>query len=298
MENFNLQWDVVSAANPRAIMVRMPAFGLDGPWRDRVGFAQTMEQATGMAWITGHAEGPPVIPRGVCDPIAGLHAAFAAVAALVVRDRDGTGVQVESTMVEAALNVAAEMLIEYSRDGIELRRQGNRGPGATPQGVYRCLGDDEWVALAAIGGTAREALAAVIDRPELGPDETSWRERDDEIDKLITDWAARRTVPDAVRVLRSAGVAAAPVRAPAGLLTDAHLLARGFWERVDHPVAGSFLCTGMPFTFIGKPRRWIHRVSPLYGADTNQVLTEIGYSPDDLAALTNSKITSARPAGL
>lgn len=298
MENFNLQWDVVSAANPRAIMVRMPAFGLDGPWRDRVGFAQTMEQATGMAWITGHAEGPPVIPRGVCDPIAGLHAAFAAVAALVVRDRDGTGVQVESTMVEAALNVAAEMLIEYSRNGIELRRQGNRGPGATPQGVYRCLGDDEWVALAAIGGTAREALAAVIDRPELGPDETSWRERDDEIDKLITDWAARRTVPDAVRVLRSAGVAAAPVRAPAGLLTDAHLLARGFWERVDHPVAGSFMCTGMPFTFIGKPRRWIHRVSPLYGADTNQVLTEIGYSPDDLAALTNSKITSARPAGL
>lgn len=298
MENFDLQWDAVSAANPRAVMVRMPAFGLDGPWRDRVGFAQTMEQATGMAWITGHAEGPPVIPRGVCDPIAGLHAAFAAVAALVVRDRDGTGLQVESTMVEAALNVAAEMLVEHSRNGIELRRQGNRGPGAVPQGVYRCQGDDEWVALAAIGDAAREPLAALIDRPELGPDETIWRERADEIDKLINDWAARRTVSDAVHALRSAGVAAAPVRAPAGLLTDPHLLARGFWERVDHPVAGSFLCTGMPFTFVGKPRRWIRRGAPLYGRHTGEVLSELGYSAGDLVELSASKVTAARPAGL
>ncbi|MBV9486947.1 MAG: CoA transferase, partial [Frankiaceae bacterium] len=62
MGNFGLEWDAVTAANPRAIMVRMPAFGLDGPWRDRVGFAQTMEQATGMAWMSGHADGPPVIP--------------------------------------------------------------------------------------------------------------------------------------------------------------------------------------------------------------------------------------------
>lgn len=298
MENFDLQWDAVSAANPRAVMVRMPAFGLDGPWRDRVGFAQTMEQATGMAWITGHAEGPPVIPRGVCDPIAGLHAAFAAVAALVVRDRDGTGLQVESTMVEAALNVAAEMLVEHSRNGIELRRQGNRGPGAVPQGVYPCQGDDEWVALAAIGDAAREPLAALIDRPELGPDETIWRERADEIDKLINDWAARRTVSDAVHALRSAGVAAAPVRAPAGLLTDPHLLARGFWECVDHPVAGSFLCTGMPFTFVGKPRRWIRRGAPLYGRHTGEVLSELGYSADDLVELSASRVTAARPAGL
>ena len=71
---------------------------------------------------------------GACDPIAGLHAAFAAIAALVIRDRTGTGVQVESTMVEAALNIAAEMVVEYSRNGIELRRNGNRGPGRQPAG--------------------------------------------------------------------------------------------------------------------------------------------------------------------
>jgi crotonobetainyl-CoA:carnitine CoA-transferase CaiB-like acyl-CoA transferase len=297
MANFGLEWDAVSAANPRAIMVRMPAFGLDGPWRDRVGFAQTMEQATGMAWMTGHADGPPVIPRGVCDPIAGLHAAFAAIAALAIRDRDGGGMHVESTMVEAALNVAAEMLVEYSCNGIQLSRNGNRGPGASPQGIYRCTGDDEWVALAAMDDAARAFLAGLLDRPELR--ETDWRERADEIDKLISAWTARQPVAAVVDALRAGGVAAARVTAAAELLTDPQLHARGFWETVDHPVAGIFLCTGMPFVFVGTPRPWIRRVPPLYGQHTHEVLTDIlGHSDEDLAELRQSGTISARPAGL
>jgi crotonobetainyl-CoA:carnitine CoA-transferase CaiB-like acyl-CoA transferase len=293
MGNFGLEWDDVTAANPRAVMVRMPAFGLDGPWRDRVGFAQTMEQATGMAWITGHSDGPPIIPRGVCDPIAGLHAVFAAVAALVVRDRDGIGVHVESTMVESALNVAAEMLVEHSRNGIEMRRDGNRGPGANPQGVYRCQGDDEWVALAALDDDGRAALAGLIARPDLENDGA------DDIDKLISDWTTRRSVAEAVDALRECGVAAAPLAAPTALLSDPHLLARGFWEEIHHPVAGSFLCTGMPFEFVGKPRRWIRRVSPLYGQHTDEVLMGVlGRSQEDLAALRRSGTISTRPAGL
>jgi crotonobetainyl-CoA:carnitine CoA-transferase CaiB-like acyl-CoA transferase len=299
MENFGLEWGTVSAANPRVVMVRMPAFGLDGPWRDRVGFAQTMEQATGMAWMTGHADGPPVIPRGVCDPIAGLHAAFAAIAALVIRDRDGTGMHVESTMVESALNVAAELVVEYSRNGIELRRNGNRGPGTCPQGVYRCKGDDEWVALAATDATARVSLAKLTGQSELGLDEAGWRAQADEIDKLISDWTARRSVVEAVSALRACGVAAAPVTPPAALLSDPQLLGRGFWETVDHPAAGSFLCTGMPFVFVGKPRRWIRRIPPLYGQHTGEVLMGLlGHSQQELSDLQASGATSARPAGL
>lgn len=297
MANFGLEWDAVRAANPRAILVRMPAFGLDGPWRDRVGFAQTMEQATGMAWVTGHADGPPVIPRGVCDPIAGLHAAFAAVAGLVIRDRRGAGMQVEATMVEAALNVAAEMLVEYSRNGIALCRNGNRGPDTNPQGVYRCRGDDDWVALAALDGAARASLAGLLGHPGL--QDAEWAERVDDIDKLISAWAAGHSVTEAAAALRAAGVAAAPVTPAAALLTDPQLQARGFWETVDHPVAGSFLCTGMPFAFLGMPRRWIRRVPPLYGQHTGEVLTGLlGLSEHDLDALRRSGTISARPAGL
>lgn len=290
MANLGLQWDAVHAANPRAIMVRMPAFGLDGPWRDRVGFAQTMEQATGMAWLTGHADGPPVIPRGVCDPIAGLHAAFAAVAALRIRDREGIGLHVESTMVEAALNVAAELIVEYSRNGIELHRSGNRGPGADPQGLYRCRGDDEWVAIAAPDDAAHASLARLVGLRGAGPDEA---------DTLVADWAARRSAPEAVEALRAGGVAAARVTPAAELLGDPQLLARGFWETIDHPVAGTFLCTGMPFAFRGRPRCWLRRVPPLYGQHTDEVLKGmLGRDEHDLAALRAAGATSARPAGL
>ena len=300
MENFGLDRDAVTAANPRAIMIRMPAFGLDGPWRDRVGFAQTMEQATGMAWMTGHADGPPVIPRGVCDPMAGLHAAFAAIAALVIRDRHGAGMHVESAMVESALNVAAEMLVEHSRNGVQMRRQGNRGPGASPQGVYRCRDDDEWVALAALDDTARASVAGLIGQPDLALDEAAWRERADDIDKQLSDWASRRTVTEAVGALRACGVAAAPVTGAAALLSDPHLLARGFWETVDHPgrrfipVHRHAICVRREAEALAAPRR-----PRCTGSTPAEVLMGVlGRGEQDLVRLREAGVTSVRPAGL
>jgi crotonobetainyl-CoA:carnitine CoA-transferase CaiB-like acyl-CoA transferase len=304
MANFDLEWDVVHAANPTATMVRMPAFGLDGPWRDRVGFAQTMEQASGMAWMTGPADGAPLIPRGACDPLAGLHAAFVAIAALEVRDRTGTGLHVESTMVEAAINIAAEAVLEYSLNGIELRRNGNRGPEASPQGVFRCTDDDDWVAIAVLTDDMWPALATVIGRQELADDatladEAGRRRRADEIDKLIGDWAAQRSADDAAALLRAHGISAARVRPAADLLDDEQLAARSFWEMVDHHVAGQFKTIGLPFTVAGRPRHWIRTPAPLYGQHTTEVLTEVlGKSADEIAALEEAGATRHRPAGL
>jgi crotonobetainyl-CoA:carnitine CoA-transferase CaiB-like acyl-CoA transferase len=82
MDQFGLGADTLLECNPRLVVVRMPAFGLEGPWRDRVGFAPTMEQIAGLAWVTGMPDGPPVPPRGACDPLAGVHAAVALMAAL------------------------------------------------------------------------------------------------------------------------------------------------------------------------------------------------------------------------
>jgi len=146
-------------------------------------------------------------------------------------------------------------------------------------------------------GSARASLAGLLGQPGL--EESGWAERADDFDKLISAWAAGQSVSEAVEALSGAGLAAARVTPAAALLTDPQLRARGFWETVDHPVAGSFLCTGMPFAFLGRPRRWIRRVPPLYGQHTEEVLTEVlGHSSDDLAALRHSGTISARPAGL
>jgi crotonobetainyl-CoA:carnitine CoA-transferase CaiB-like acyl-CoA transferase len=117
MDGFGVTWEKVHALNPCCHYVRMPAFGLDGPWREHVGFAATMEQMSGMAWLTGHVDDPPRIQRGPCDPVAGMHAAFALLVAMAERDHGGRGHFVECAMVEAALNVAAEQVAEYTAYG-------------------------------------------------------------------------------------------------------------------------------------------------------------------------------------
>ena len=170
MEQFGLTWGVVHERHPHVVMTRMPAFGLDGPWRDRTGFAQQMEGISGMAWLTGYPDGLPVLVRGACDPLAALHAVLATLAALEVRDRTGEGVFVETTMIETALNVAAEQVIEYCVSGEVLHRGGARGPTAAPQGVYQCPGDDRWVAIAVATDEHWAALRGALGDPEWARD--------------------------------------------------------------------------------------------------------------------------------
>ena len=158
MENFGLGWDARARRQPAPrSWSACPAYGLDGPWRDRTGFAQTMEAITGMAWVTGWPDGPPVLPRGACDPLAALHAVFATMLALRDRETSGEGRLIEVTMVEAALNMAAEQVVEYGASGTVLARTGQPGPGAAPQNLYACAGDEEWLALAV---DDRRAVAA------------------------------------------------------------------------------------------------------------------------------------------
>ncbi len=304
LPNLGLAPDTLRAANPHAVLVRMPAFGLDGPWRDRVGFAQTMEQASGMAWMTGGADGLPLIPRGACDPIAGLHAVFATLAALELRDRTGEGTLVESTMVEAVLNVAAEAVVEYTAYGAILMRDGNRAPDAAPQGVYRCHGSDAWIALSITEDGHWPVLCEVIGRSDLGSD-TRLRHRSgrraahDRIDAAITAWTAQRDPVKAVEELRTAGLAAAVVSGGAALFDHPQLSHRGFFERVGHPVVGQHRIPGLPFQLAGRPRAWITRPAPTMGEHNHEILAGLlGLSDDELDALRDEGVIGTRPAGL
>ena len=160
MGNFGLDWDTLHATNPRLILVRMPAFGLSGPWRDNTGFAQTMEQMTGLAWVTGYPDDQPLIQRGPSDPNAGMHAAFALLVALAEREVTGEGQHVEVTMIEAALNAAAEQAVEWGAYGRLLEREGNRAPSAAPQNLYACRGDEAWLTLSVRTDEQWEGLRA------------------------------------------------------------------------------------------------------------------------------------------
>ncbi len=162
MDQFGLGADVLLELNPRLVVVRMPAFGLTGPWRDRVGFAPTMEQIAGLAWVTGLPDGLPVAPRGACDPLAGTHAAFALLAALEFTERTGRGQLVEVPMIESVLNVTAVQTMEFETFGSILERRGNQGTPGVRQDIYRCAGDDSWIAVTVRTDDEWDALVALM----------------------------------------------------------------------------------------------------------------------------------------
>jgi crotonobetainyl-CoA:carnitine CoA-transferase CaiB-like acyl-CoA transferase len=301
MDQFGLTWDRVHAINPSLIMVRMPAFGLDGPWRDRTGFAQTMESVSGMAWLTGAADGPPVLVRGAGDPIAGIHAALATLLALTQRDRDGEGRMVESVMVEAVLNVAAEQVIEHSISGEVLTRDGNRGPSAAPQGIYRCAGEDAWVAAAVADDDQWTALRGVLGDPAWAADpalltEGGRRLSHDRIDLGISAWTADRDADEVASRLCSAGVPAAVVVPGRDGLANPQLRHRGLAESEDHPVTGVHDLPTLPFRF-SRVDRWHRRPSPTLGEHNDEVLASLGLSPAEIVRLRELGVIGERLRG-
>jgi len=284
------------------VMVRMPAFGLDGPWRDRTGFAQTMEQVSGMAWVTGFADGPPVIPRGPCDPLAGMHAVLALLVALEHRRRTGEGQLVESTMVEAALNATADQVLERQAYGRFAGRDGNRGPVAAPQNLYACRGEEQWIAIAVVTDAQWAGLGRAFGSPAWAADPRfaggrGRRAAHDEIDAALAAACATAERDALVERLLAAGVPAAPVVHPRELAGNPQVRARGFLDPVDHPVAGSHEVPGLPMRFSDVPR-WHRSSAPTLGQHTAEVLRELlGLDDAAVETLRADRIVGERPVG-
>lgn len=301
MDGFGLTWERLSALNPRLIMTRMPAFGLDGAWRNNTGFAQTMEQLTGMAAITGYPDEDPQIPRGPCDPLAGMHAVFATLTALEERDRTGRGRLVEVTMVAAALNAAAEQLVEYSALGRQLPREGNRGPRSAPQGVYPAAGFERWAAIAVADERQWRALCDLLNRTDWADYDTVDKRRAaaDVIDAGIAEWVAPQSDTDAVAQLNAAGVPASVVVLPAEISNHPQLQTRSFIEPIQHPVCGEVPAASLPFRFESSPGPWTKAPAPTLGQHNREVLCgELGLTDDELAELEAKGVIGNRPVGL
>jgi crotonobetainyl-CoA:carnitine CoA-transferase CaiB-like acyl-CoA transferase len=300
IEHLGLAYDDLCAVRPDIILLRMPGWGLEGPWRDRPGFASTMEQASGMAWVTGYEDGPP-LPPGICDPMAGAHGAFAVLAALEQRRETGAGQQIELSMIDMAVNVAAEQVIEMAAYGNLMERVGNRGATASPQGVYRCADPDGWVAVAVGTDAEWQALRRVLAGSDLGDDPSlahadGRRAAHDRLDEHLTSWCAGRERDDVLAAFRSAGVPAEPVVSGYDADRDSQMLARGFWQSLEHPVVGVQRYPGWPMRLASSPRRWHRSHAPLLGQHNEEILgKELGLSAEELDALREAHIIGDRP---
>lgn len=311
-ENLGLTWEEVKKINPKIVFVRMPAFGLDGPWRDRVGFAQTIEQMSGLAWLTGHKEDQPRVQRGTCDPLAGMHAAFAILAALRERDETNDGVYLECTMVEGALNAAAEQVIEYTAYGNLMERDGNRSLTAAPQGAYFCKLREKQVPeeenlLAISVETDRQwlALKEVMGKPRWADDSkydthAGRRTYHDELDAYIEAWTKEQDIDSLVDELQGQGIPSAAVAEARSTYFHPQFRARNFLEEVEHPIIGTHPICGMPFRLASRgDKPWIRSHAPTLGQHNHEILSELlGLSDAEIEALERDEVIGTLPIGV
>jgi crotonobetainyl-CoA:carnitine CoA-transferase CaiB-like acyl-CoA transferase len=289
LEKWGLGWEELSAANPRLVLARVTAFGQFGPYARRPGFGTLAEAMSGFAAATGEPDGPPTLPPfGLADAVAGLATAYAVMAALAGRDRTGAGQVVDMAIIEPMLAVLGPQLLWYDQLGYVQPRLGNRTANNAPRNTYRTK-DGTWLAVSSSAQSVAERVMRLVGHPELA--EQPWfasgtgrAAHADEIDKVVGDWIGRHERDEVVAAFESAQAAVAPVYDVRDVLADPQFRALGTVAGMDDPDLGPLRMQNVLFRLSATPGaiRWTGRP---HGADTEEVLTELGLSAPEITAL-------------
>ncbi|GGT12931.1 CoA transferase [Streptomyces chromofuscus] len=289
LEKWDLGWPELSAANPRLILTRVTAFGQFGPYAHRPGFGTLAEAMSGFAAITGEPDAPPTLPPfGLADSIAGLATAYAVMTALAARDTTGDGQVVDMAIIEPILTVLGPHPLWYDQLGHVQPRTGNRSQNNAPRNTYRTA-DGSWVAVSTSAQSVAERVMRLVGRPDLidepwfatGVDRARHA---DVLDEAVGGWIAERTRDEVLAAFEKAEAAVAPVQDVRDVMTDPQYAALDTITTVDDPDLGALRMQNVLFRLSATPGsiRWAGRP---HGADTEEVLAELGLTPAELTAL-------------
>ena len=268
----------LQARNPRLVIVRMPPTGTTGDWADYTGFGAQFDGLTGMLWLCGHRDSDLMTSPGTTymDAASGPATAFATIAALRYRAGTGRGQLVEFDQSENVLNHLGDVFVDCQL-GVEPKRWGNRDRWRAPQGLYRCRGEEQWLAISVGDDEAWRALAGLIGRSDLADDprlvgNEGRAAHHDELDAVIGAWAADQPLLAAFHDLQRAGVAAGPLLDDASFAADPHFVDRAWQRPLSSLDVGTHLHPGLPYR--GVAQEW-RRGSPVLGEDNEYVYKKI-----------------------
>ena len=296
MDKLGLGYDTLKQINPSLIYLSATAFGRTGEWSDYIGYHSSVNAFSGFAQITGYENGDPRLLGAVLpDTIGGIYITYALLLSLFNRQRTGKGAFVDFSMLEGMLSLMPQPIIDFTLNQKEWTRVGNRDAVKAPHGIYRCTGDDQWVAVS-IGSQAEwQRFCLAVGHQEWTQDnrfidEESRHRNAAEMDTLIEGWSKTQEAGAAAKLLQDVGVAAGAALSVAQLLDDEQFKARGFVVDVDHPESGVRKTVGLPWKIGGVPEP-DYRHSPLVG-DSNDFVFKglLGLSDDEIEVLKKKDV--------
>ncbi len=276
--------------NPDLIYLTMPGYGRSGPAENWLAYGSCVDSHAGLSSLIGYADETPW-QGGIAwpDPIAGLHAASAVLEVLWSSLSSGTGgATIEAAQFESTVAAIGDRVIEAQVDG-PFKAQGNRRAGFVGQGIYRCAGDDSWIAISI---PDESTLAAFCGVTSIDP---ATARNHESFDAAVTMFTTTRSASQLAEDLQQARVPAGIVAKAPDLMADPHLASINNWVTVDQPDVGDFTAPVTPINLSVSPLR-PPTPAPTLGQHNRQVLEAAGFSATEIDDLTaRNTIVDAPP---
>ena len=294
LERWGLGWDELSAANPRLVLARVSGFGQAGPYAARPGFGTLAEAMSGFAALNGEPEGPPLLPPlALADGVAALATAFAILVALRAREQTGRGQVVDTSLVEPLLALLGPQVTAYDLLGELQPRTGNRSSHNAPRNVYRTA-DGSWVAVSASATSIAARVLRLVGRPDLVDERwfstgSGRAAHVDEIDEAVAGWIGERDRDEVLLAFEAAEAAIAPIYDARDVLDDPQLAAIGAIATVADGELGP-LRMPSPMSRLSETPGEIRHAGRPHGADTEEVLAELGLAPPEIERLRSKGV--------
>jgi crotonobetainyl-CoA:carnitine CoA-transferase CaiB-like acyl-CoA transferase len=299
MEQMGLGYDALSADQPGLIMVSNSGFGTEGPYVGRPAFDEIIQSMSGLASLTGEADGPPMLTGTfVADFVAGLYGAIGALLALQLRKETGRGQWVRTNLLQSLISIMGTNLSRYLVNGEAPSRRGNRNAVIAPGNMYRAR--DGYVTLEVLTQEMWVELVKAMDRPDLLRDprfvDVATRHRNMEpLDGEIRAWMEERTVDQIVSTLERHSVPCGPVLDIPTLVKDRQFQANQTLVPLECPGVGTIPLLAPPIRLGGEanPRR---SRPPRLGEHTEEVLAEwLRLAPEAIEGLRAAQALSVEP---
>ena len=290
MDRLGLNYEALSARNPRIVMVSASAFGAKGPQTGEPGY-DVIGQATGGVMTLqalGEEAEPRTLPGGFADQVGAMQACIGLLAALIAAKDSGQGQHVDVSLLGSQLALQSVYLTGFLKTGVQPHMARRRMPTFT---FYQAA-DGRWLVIGVVDPRNWRALCELMGHPEWESDERfatapARQKHTLDLEALLEDCFIAADLNEWLRRLREADIPAAPVNSYGDVAASEQVWANGYLTEIADPRFGTRRVTGLPWNFSATPGA-VQGRAPELNADANSILAECGYSVEDIEALRAS----------